>query len=105
MTLSDIKTALLAVTDQVYHFEATGAEGAYIVWAEDGQGDAVWANGAMQTQALSGTIDYFTKDEGDEAIAEIQAALISAGIAFGLNSIQYEPDTGYIHYEWTWEVA
>lgn len=105
MTLSDIKTALLTVTNQVYHFDATGATGNYIVWAEDGQGEAVWANGSMQAQALTGTIDYFTKEENDAKFAAIQTALTSAGIPFRLNSIQNEPDTGYIHYEWVWEVA
>ena len=32
-------------------------------------------------------------------------ALDAAGIAWYLNSIQYEEDTGLIHYEWVWEVV
>lgn len=105
MTLADVKNALLTVTDQVYHFDATGATAPYIVWAEDGQADAVWADGKMQEQTIAGTIDLFTKTEYDPLFNAIQAALNGIDISYRLESIQYEEDTKLIHYEWSWEVA
>ena len=104
MTLADIKAALLTVTGKVYHFDATGATGNYIVWAEDGQADSVWADGGMKEQTITGTTDYYSKEEYDEAFKLIQDALDNIGLSYRLNSIQYEPDTKYIHYEWVWEI-
>lgn len=105
MTLADIKTALLTVTSNVYHFDATGAIGNYIVWAEDGQADSMWADGKMKEQAITGTIDLFTKQEYSLDFTAIQAALDAIGISYRLNSIQYEPDTKYIHTEWVFEIG
>ena len=104
MTLLDLKTALLTVTDKVYHLDALGATGSYIVWGEDGQGDAVWADDRMKEKAITGTIDYFTKTEYDPAAAAIQEALDTLGISYRLGSVQYEADTKYLHYEWIWEM-
>ncbi|HZK62358.1 MAG TPA: hypothetical protein VFC41_09780 [Anaerovoracaceae bacterium] len=105
MILADIKTALLTVTSKVYHFDATGATGNYIVWAEDGQADSVWADGRMKEQIITGTIDYFTKIEYDPNFNAIQEALNEIGISYQLNSIQYESDTKYIHTEWVFDIS
>lgn len=102
--LKKIPCALLTVTENVGHFEAFKKKDQYIVWAEDGQGDAVWADNMMQQQTITGTIDYFTKIENDENMERIQEALNDAEICFKLNSVQYEGETGYIHYEWVWEI-
>jgi len=105
MILADLKNALLTVTDKVYHFDATGATGNYIVWAEDGQADSVWADGGMKEQTITGTIDLFTKTEYDPLFSAVQAALNDLGISYRLNSIQYEADTNFQHYEWVWEMV
>lgn len=104
MVLSDLKTALLTVTQNVYHFDATGATGNYIVWAEDGASEVLWADNQMKNQVITGTIDYFTKTEYDPNFGLIQAALNTLGISYRLNSVQFEDDTKYIHYEWAWEM-
>ena len=103
MILADIKTALLTVTSKIYHFDATGAMGNYIVWSEDGQSDSVWADGKMQNQVITGTIDYYTKTEYDANFNAIQEALDAIDISYRLNLIQYETDTKYIHYEFVFE--
>lgn len=103
MTLDAVKTALLTVTSNVHHRDATLATGNYIVWAEESQSDSVWANNKMKEQAISGTIDYFTSIEYDPNFDAIQAALSNAGISFRWNSTQ---DEGAItHYEWVFEVV
>lgn len=104
MTFDWLKNALLTVMQKVYHYTAPqNVTGSYIVWAEDNQADAVWADGQMQDQAIEGTVDYYTKLEGDMNVDAIQTALNGTGASWRLNSVQHENDTGYIHYEWTWQ--
>ena len=102
MTLSDIGTALLTVGVPVSHYAAHKQPDQYIVWAEDGQANAIWADGKMREQAIAGTVDYFTKTEYDGNAALIQTALNDAGVSWRLESVQYEEITGYIHTEWSW---
>jgi len=105
MTLNDLKNLLLSIGPPVFHYFAACQTGAYIVWAEDGEGDAIHADGKKAERAITGTIDYFTKTENDPVVQQIETALDSAdGLAWYLNSIQYEQDTGYIHYEWVFEI-
>jgi len=48
----------------------------------------------------------FTKREFDPWKEEFEEALdASPYIAWRLNSVQFEPDTGFTHYEWRWEVV
>jgi len=105
MSLNAIKNALLTVTDNVSHYEAHQKTDQYIVWAEDNQADSVWADGKMQEQAIEGTIDYFTKMENDANVQKIQNALNNGHISWRLNSVQYEKDTRFIHYEWAFSVS
>lgn len=104
MTLQEIRDVLLTVGPPVFHYFASGQTSNYIVWAEDGEGISGHGDNKKTTQVISGTIDYFTKDEFDEIVEEIQNKLNSLNIAWRLNSVQTEEDTGYIHYEWAWEM-
>lgn len=102
--LDIIKKALLSTSENVGHYEAMKKEPPYIVWAEDGAGDTVFANNRLQNQAISGTVDLFTRNrDGDPLIDAISAALDGV-CAWRLNSVQYEDDTGLLHVEWAWEV-
>lgn len=107
--LKIIPEILLTVTDKVYHYEAMHVSDKYIVWAEDSEGSSLEADNYKAEQSIQGTIDYFTKEEFDKNVDEIQNALISNCISFYLNSVQYESlddsGSGYIHYEWVWEVS
>lgn len=105
MTLQSLKDLLLAIGPPVFHYFASGQTGNYIVWAEDGEGASGHADNKKTTQVVQGTIDYFTKTEFDPVVEQIQSALNSADIAWRLNSVQHEQDTGYIHYEWVWEMV
>lgn len=105
MSLANLRDALLTITPNVYHYTAQKTTGNYIVWAEDGQGNASHAENIMTTQTIQGTIDYFTKTEFDPVFDQIQEALNILDIAWSLNSIQFEEETGYIHYEWLFEAV
>ena len=98
-----VRDAMLTVTPDVSHFEATEKKDKYIVWAEDGEGTSGHANNKKE-QIPQGTVDYFTKEDADPAVERIQEAFEDYGISYKINSVQYEEETGYIHYEWVWEV-
>lgn len=103
MNLKPIKNALLTVTNNVHHYEAVGKADKYIVWAEDGQYDSQWVDDRMGVQIVEGTVDYFTRMESDPNVDAIQNALNKV-CSWRLNSVQYEDDTRYIHYEWLWRL-
>ena len=71
---------------------------------EDGEGDSLHLNDKKNEQVITGTVDLFTKDEYDQLIDDIQNALSGADISFILNSVQYEEETEFIHYEWRFEI-
>lgn len=104
--ISRIRDALLSVTDNVGHYEALNVLDKYLVWAEDAEADSVHADNQKDIQVIQGTVDYFTKEDGDPNVERVQKALAGAeGVVYQLNSVQYEEETGYIHYEWLWEVS
>ena len=104
MNLLNLRDILLTVTPNVYHYHAANQPDIYIVWAEDTEGNSGYADNKKTNQVIQGTIDYFTKIEFDTNFEVIQEKLNSIDIAWKLNSIQHEEDTGYIHYEWVWEM-
>lgn len=104
MRLVDLRDLLLTIGPPVFHYFADKQKGNYIVWAEDVEGNSLNADDRKEFQSLQGTIDYFTKTEFDPVVNQIQEKLDSADISWSLNSVQYEEETGYIHYEWLWEV-
>ena len=52
---------------------------------------------------LSGFVDVFIKKPQDlSTVNDVESALKQLGIWFALESVQFEDDTGYVHYEWQW---
>lgn len=99
-----IKNALLEVSDQVYHYHAMDAEPPYLVWAEE-QTEHEWSDNTPSMETLIGTVDYFTLEENDPAVRKVEQALTGCGASWSLESVQFEENTGLIHYEWAWEVV
>ena len=100
-----ISDALGSVSDKVFHFEAEpGTSAPYIVWAEEIQGDTVWADDRQERASLQGSIDLYTKDAHEPLKGKVERALNTGEISWYLNSVQYEEETGLLHYEWVWEV-
>ena len=104
MALNEIvKNALLSLTDSVYLYTAKGnAKTPYVVYGVSGSND-LFAGNRRAEMADSGFIDLFTKTETDPLIGDIPSALDAAGVSFYLNSVQFEEETGYLHFEWLWE--
>lgn len=106
MTLSQklikVATMYAGVVQDSYHYWRPVKTAPWLIWAEDGSMGLAAGNHVAE-QALTGTTDYFTKDEFDPAIDDIQEAQNGLeGFAWSLNSVQYEEETELIHYEWTW---
>lgn len=92
-----------AVTDKISHSGRLKSD-RYFVWQEDGNNDFI-ADGKHVEKAVTGTSDLFTKNEFDPWKEEFESALDDANIPWTLNSVDYEEDTGFYHYEWTWTVV
>lgn len=93
-----------AVTDQVSHGARLKSK-RYFVWQESAQKDFE-AEGVHAEKAMSGSTDLFTKMEFDPWKDLFEAQLDAAsGIAWRLNSVQLEEETGFWHYEWLWTVT
>ena len=75
----------------------------YFVWQEETRADFE-ANNRHKEKAWSGTTDFFTKKEFDPLVDQLEDAYDAAGIAWNLESAEYEDETGIIHYVWNWTV-
>lgn len=103
--LNKLKEALKTVTNHVYHYQKNGPDSEqYLVWSEEYTRNS-YAKDEVIHQVIVGTIDFFTKIEFDPMVSEIEKALKSASICYRMNSIQNEDETGFIHYEWVFEIG
>lgn len=97
-----IIAAHTAVTPKVSHSERLKSD-RYFVWQEDGTNDLL-ADDVHIERAVTGTTDLFTKKEFDPWAEQIEQSFETHEISYKRSSVQYEPDTGFYHYEWIWEV-
>ena len=101
--LSQVGIMLAGIDTHTYHYWRSAPKGvkAYIVWAEDEEATSLNGDNLKQEQGIHGTIDYFTKTEFDAKVDSIQEGLNSLeGVSWRINSVQYEEETTFIHYEW-----
>lgn len=101
-----IKDALTSIENlKVYHYWRPRLQAPFCVWAEDSEGNSIHTNNHKSEQVIRGTIDYFTRDEFDEMVENIQNALnTTEDVGWQLLSVQFEDETNLIHYEWEFEV-
>lgn len=101
--LKVVRDALLTVLPTAtFHYIASTKHGdEYIVWAEEESAD-LKADNMSTEKAMTGTIDLFTRTEYSQKIEAIETALANAGVVYSINSVQFETDTNFIHYEWVW---
>lgn len=94
-----------SVCTRTYHYtKATKASVPYAVWAEDSEASSFHADSRKAEQVISGSLNYFTKTEYDSVCDDIQSMLNETAVEWYLSSVQYEPETGLIHYEWRWDI-
>lgn len=100
MTADELGTALDATGYRFAHFAWSHAPaGDYGVYSEDEADDFI-SDGHHAETALQCAVDYFTRDDSGAPKETVEAVLERLNLPWYLNTIQYEDDTGYIHYEW-----
>ena len=58
----------------------------------------------VSEKMLTGFVDVFVKKPQNlSTVSDVESAMKRLGIWFALNSVQFEDDTGYVHYEWEWK--
>lgn len=88
----------------VFHYWANGEHSQqYICVTERSDVRTFRSDNHRQFKIMDGFIDLFTKIEDDPLIDQIERKLDEIGCGFRLNETLYEPQTGYIHKEWTIE--
>lgn len=96
-----------ALAETGYQFEHHGwskaPDGDYGEFSEESGAD-LEADGRHIERGTNGYINFYTRDDSEEPRRKIEAALNSINIPWGLNTVQYENDTGYIHYEWSFGI-
>ena len=98
--MNELATALAGTGYQFAHFAWSKApDGDYGTYAEY-SGSDLEADDVHIEKGTEGYIEYYTRDDSGTPRTTIEAALNGLNIPWNLNTIQYENDTGYIHYEW-----
>ena len=105
--LTRIRDALTGIDGLiVYHFWHPRLEAPYCIWAEESEGDSLHTGNHKTEQVITGTIDYFTKEDFDPMVDKIQDALNNVEVlGWSLSSVLYENETNLIHYTWDWEIS
>ena len=98
-----VRDALTVLSVNVYHYERPKMAAPFVVWQEE-SGRTFEANNRSVEIYAAGTLDIYSKTEYDPLFDQTMDALTDAGIIWTLESIQYEDDTGLIHYELGWQV-
>lgn len=104
--LQKIEFALTSIDGlQVYHYWRFGKDLPYCIWQEVSEADSFEGDNHKGEQAISVTVDYFTRTEYDPMADSIQSALDGAeDVSWRYESIQFEEDSNTIHHEWMCEV-
>lgn len=98
--LEDLVTALTGTGYAfAHHAWSKAPDGDYGTYSEN-SGEDLTADGKHVERGTEVYINYFTRDDTSTPRTLIETALNNLDIPWYLNTIQYENDTGYIHYEW-----
>lgn len=85
-----------------HHGWSRAPEGTYGVWAEEGGEDLV-ADGRHAERGTRVAVDLYTRDDSQTPRVTVEAQLDTLESPWRLDSVDYEPDTGLIH--WLWVVG
>lgn len=102
--MKSLRDALVSLTEKTYHYTAPpNTDPAYIVWKEDGSNDLTASN-IHAEKAWTGVVDLYTNQEFDPLVDGVPKVFERVGAAYNLVSVDYEEETGLIHYSWDWEL-
>lgn len=101
--LRDFNSEITEIDDlKVYHYEAEDMDFApYVVWTEQSEDDAFHSDNKKDEQVIPVIIDFYTQEEFDPFIDEIQECLNGIeNASWRLSAVDYEDTTKLIHYQW-----
>jgi len=104
VTKAEIKALLITVDPNIRHYWSAGDGEPYTVWEETDRLPLV----GDDHHAEEGWVVYvhrYTKDENDSVAAALFALLDSAPEIAVSETVDQEPDTGYIHHIFRCEVV
>ncbi|MBR1659248.1 MAG: hypothetical protein IJ705_02905 [Oscillospiraceae bacterium] len=103
-----MKTALEGTGLPFAHFAwASGAAETkrdHGVWGEDFE-KALYADNAHAERIWQGMVHWFSRSDDGADAAKIEAALTAAEIPWSLDGVDFEEDTGFLHYVWIFEAV
>lgn len=79
---------------------STAPANGYGVVTADGQSELKADADPVAEKMLTGYVDVFVKATDPDPTDDVEAAMKALGVWFRMESIQFEPETGFIHYEW-----
>lgn len=86
-----------------HHAWSKAPEGDYGTYEEDSGNDLMCDehHGERGTECW---LNFFTRDDSGTPRTTIEGVLNDLRIPWYLNTVQYENETGYIHYEWSFGI-
>ena len=74
----------------------------YGVVTADGQSELKADADPVAEKMMTGYVDAYVKATDPDPTDDVEAAMQALGVWFRMESIQFEPETGYLHFEWRW---
>ena len=102
--LTELYTPFVNLDCEVNHYRR-GKTNRFVVWAEDGEEASFSSDNHKTEQQLTGVVDFYTKREFDTIADDIQSIFDEQGVGWNLESVQYEEETNFIHYQWRWWIV
>lgn len=103
--LKRIGAALAEVVPNCKHYYRTVKNPPFLCWSEGGEVESFSSGNHKTEQVIGGSVDFFTLTEYDPLADAIQAKLNALGVAWRLDSTDFEEETNLIHYTWSFEVG
>ena len=111
MKVTDLRDALLDVTDKVYHYKAPTRQAGpkYIVWGETGGSVALNADDTPQALTVTGELILYTQTEYDTLLNTLIDALneLAEGelFAWQVGGMGYDETGHFFQYVFSWSMS
>lgn len=104
--LIKIRDALAGIDGlDVFHYWHLRDELPYCVWEETTEAGSLMMGNHKMEQAIGGVVEFYTKDEFDPLVDDIQDALNGVdGLSFYLNLAEYDEQLNAIRKQWVWRI-
>lgn len=104
MKIAGLVDALNILTDipcTEWAWSEAPADGYGVVTA-DGQSELKADADPAAEKMLTGYVDVFIKATDSDPTEDVEDAMRAIGVWFRMESIQFEPESGFLHFEWRW---